>query len=124
MIDGSGDDRSVGFLVESLQPVKFHGCVRVKQNADAPFDQVAGKEVTLVATVPVLNAPIVMNTNLLSDEEIQILKDLLTSDEVANNPLLFGEKGSDVKTLFRAGQRMVLVDDEWYDPIRELSGLK
>ncbi|MDF1568309.1 MAG: PhnD/SsuA/transferrin family substrate-binding protein [Spirochaetaceae bacterium] len=98
--------------------------LRVIANADAPFDQVPGVEVTLVAAVPVLNAPIVMNTNLLNDEEIQILKDLLTSDEVTNNPLLFGEKGSDVKTLFRAGQRMVLVDDEWYDPIRELNGLK
>ena len=98
--------------------------LKVIPDADAPFDQVPGVEVTLVAAVPVLNAPIVMNTNLLSDEEIQTLKDVMTSDAVAGNPLLFGEKGSEVKTLFRAGQRMVLVDDTWYDPIRELSGLK
>ncbi len=112
------------FTSGSFDDPKAGDVIRVINNADAPFDQVPGIEVTLVATVPVLNAPIVMNTNLLSDEEVVILKQLLTSDEVANNPLLFGEKGADVKTLFRAGRRMVLVDDKWYDPIRELSGLK
>ena len=96
----------------------------VLDDAVAPFDQVPGVAVTLVAAVPVLNAPIVMNTNLLSDEEIAILKRVIPSDEVAGNPMLFGEKGGAVKTLFHAGQRMVLVDDAWYDPIRELSGLK
>ena len=114
----------IEFTSGSFDDPKAGDTLVVIDGADAPFDQVPGVEVTLVAAVPVLNAPIVMNTNLLSDEEIQILKDVLTSDAVANNPLLFGEKGGDVKTLFRAGQRMVLVEDAWYDPIRELSGLK
>jgi len=98
--------------------------IRVIDNADAPFDQVTGTEVVLVATVPVLNAPLVMNTNLLSDEEVKALQDAFTSDETAANPLIFTPKDSDIKGLFREGQRFVLVEDEWYDPIRVLSGLK
>jgi len=98
--------------------------IKVLDNADAPFDSVPGVEVVLVATVPVLNAPIVMNTNLLSPEEVQALKDAFTSDETAANTKIFVPKGSDMKGLFRAGQRFVLVDDKWYDPIRVLSGLK
>jgi phosphonate transport system substrate-binding protein len=112
------------FTSGSFDDPKAGDTLVVLDNAAAPFDQVPGVEVTLVAAVPVLNAPIVMNTNLLTDEEIATLKQVITSDEVANNPLLFGEKGGEVKTLFRAGQRMCLVEDEWYDPIRELSGLK
>ena len=93
----------------------------VKQNADAPFDQVPGLKVVLVATVPVLNAPIVMNTNLLSAEEVQALKTAFTSDETAANEKIFAPKGSAVKTFFKAGQRFALVDDAWYDPIRALA---
>ena len=96
----------------------------VKKNADPPFDQVPGVKVVLVATVPVLNAPIVMNTNLLSAEEVQALKDAFTSDETAANPLIFAPKGSGTKALFKQGQRFALVEDSWYDPIRVLSGLK
>ncbi|MBN2509707.1 MAG: PhnD/SsuA/transferrin family substrate-binding protein [Spirochaetales bacterium] len=96
----------------------------VKKNADAPFDQVPGIRVVLVATVPVLNAPIVMNTNILSPSEVQALKDAFTSDETAANEKIFAPKGSTVKTFFHAGQRFALVDDAWYDPIRALSGMK
>jgi len=98
--------------------------IRVIENADSPFDQVPGKEVVLVATVPVLNAPLVMNTNLLSSEDIKALQDAFTSDETAANPLIFAPKDSEIKGMFRQGQRFVVVEDEWYDPIRVLSGLK
>lgn len=108
-VQGSYDDPKAGDVI------------RIVDNADAPFNQVPGKEVTLVATVPVLNAPIVMNTNMLTADEIKALQDAFTSDEVANNPLIFVPKDSDVKGLFRQGQRFVLVNDEWYDPIRALA---
>lgn len=93
----------------------------VKKGADAPFDQVEGKEVVLVATVPVLNAPIVMNTNLLNDEEVAKLTAAFTSDAVAANEAIFAPKGADVKGFFRQGQRFVAVDDAWYNPIRALA---
>jgi phosphonate transport system substrate-binding protein len=97
--------------------------IRVLDHADAPFDQVPGEEIVLVATVPVLNAPLVMNTNILTEEEAAALKRAFTSDETAANTLIFAPKDSGTKALFRQGQRFVLVDDAWYDPIRALSGL-
>lgn len=96
--------------------------IKVIEKADPPFDKVPGVEVILVATVPVLNAPIVMNTNLLSDTEVQALKDAFTSKETMNNKAIFGPSGS--SAFFDEGERFALVEDEWYDPIRVLSGLK
>jgi phosphonate transport system substrate-binding protein len=98
--------------------------VVVKEGADAPFDKIPGKKVILVATVPVLNAPIVMNTNMLTDEEVAALVKAFTSDETAKNPLIFAPSGSDTLAFFREGQRFLAVEDSWYDPIRVLSGLK
>jgi len=95
--------------------------IRVKQGADAPFDQVEGVEVVLIETVPVLNAPIVMNTNLLTDAEVQALKDAFTSEATMSNQDIFGPEGS--SAFFEEGERFLLVEDEWYDPIRRLSGL-
>ncbi|MDC7218430.1 MAG: PhnD/SsuA/transferrin family substrate-binding protein [Spirochaetales bacterium] len=106
---GSYDDPAAGDVIV------------VKNNADAPFDQVPGKEVVLVATVPVLNAPIVMNTNVLTDEEVAKLQAAFTSDATAANEIIFAPKGSDVKGFFRQGQRFCLVEDAWYDPIRALA---
>ncbi|WP_028975260.1 PhnD/SsuA/transferrin family substrate-binding protein [Spirochaeta cellobiosiphila] len=96
----------------------------VKDGADAPFDQEAGKKVRLIATVPVLNAPLVVNTNLVTPEEVAKVQQVLMSSEVYNNKLLFAPKGSDIKALFRAGQKFATVEDSWYDPIRKLSGMK
>lgn len=108
-IKGTYDDPKAGDII------------KVKKNTDAPFDKVPGVEVILVATVPVLNAPLVMNTNILTTVEIVALKAAFTSDEVANNPLIFAEKGSDIKGMFKKGQKFVVVEDRWYDPIRALS---
>lgn len=95
--------------------------IRVLEDADAPFDQVPGVEVVLIETVPVLNAPIVMNTNLLTDEEVAALRAAFTSEEIMANEDIFGPEGS--SAFFETGERFLLVDDKWYDPIRRLSGL-
>lgn len=95
--------------------------IRVKEGADAPFDQIPGIEVVLIDTVPVLNAPIVMNTNLLTDAEVQALKDAFTSEATMNNKDIFGPEGS--SAFFEEGERFLLVEDRWYDPIRRLSGM-
>ena len=111
-VSGSYDDPAPGDVI------------KVKADADAPFDRVPGVEVTLVATVPVLNAPIVMNTNLLTDEEVAKLKAAFTSDETAANEKIFAPKDADTIAFFDKGERFAEVEDEWYDPIRKLSGLK
>lgn len=95
--------------------------IRVREGADAPFDQVPGVEVTLIETVAVLQAPIVMNTNLLTDDEVAALQAAFTSEEIRANQDIFGPEGS--SAFFEEGQRFLLVEDSWYDPIRRLSGM-
>lgn len=97
--------------------------IKVLPNAAAPFDQMPGKEITFIATVPVLNAPIVMNTGLITAAEVEALRAVFTSKETMANPLVFAPKDSKIKTFFRAGERFLPVEDKWYDPIRKLAGM-
>lgn len=106
-VNGSADDPLPGDII------------RVIEGADAPFDTVAGREVIFIETVPVLNAPLVVNTDLLTPEQLQAVTAAFTSDAVASNTAIFGETG-----FFREGSRFLTVEDEWYDPIRRLSGLQ
>lgn len=98
--------------------------VQVKNDAAAPFDQYPGAKLTLMATVPVLNETIVVNRNVLSDAEVEKLLTALTSDETAANERIFAPEDGSVATIFPTGSRFAAVADEWYDPIRVLSGLK
>ncbi len=118
-------DVCVGNYVELADgKVNYPGAVyRVKDDAAEPFHTVTGKEFVLISVTPVLNAPFVMNTEILSKEDQEALKKALTSDEVANNERIFVPKGSDFTGLFskRADERFSEVDDSWFNPIRELS---
>jgi phosphonate transport system substrate-binding protein len=98
--------------------------IRVKKGAAEPFDKVPGVEVVLLQTLPVLNGPVVMNTDLLSKDEINKLIAKLTSDEVAKNEKIFVPKGASFTGMFTKGVRFVTVEDGWYDPIRVLAGMK
>jgi len=95
----------------------------IKTVANAPFDTVRGDTFVIINATPVLNGPNAYNPKNLSEEEIQALRVLFTSDEVTNNPLIFfdpdveGAVGLYKKT---ASLGYVLVDDSWYDPIRNL----
>jgi phosphonate transport system substrate-binding protein len=91
--------------------------IRVLDDAEAPFDTMAGKEVVFIETVPVLNAPLVVNSGLLTDEQLDAVVAAFTSQETANNPRIFGDEG-----FFREGQQFLVVEDSWYDPIRRLAG--
>ncbi|WP_413375510.1 PhnD/SsuA/transferrin family substrate-binding protein [Alkalihalobacillus sp. 1P02AB] len=96
---------------------------QVKDGAAEPFNTVPEAEFIIMHATPVLNAPFVVNHELLSEEEIQKLKDLMTSDEVANNEKIFVPSDSGNSGLFfkSAEERFVEVENEWFDPIRELS---
>ncbi len=98
---------------------------RVLPNADEPFDKFPGAEFVLIASTPVLNAPFVANSSMLSADEIKRLQDALTSDAVANNPKIFATKeeiDAGFKPLFRKtnAERFLVVDDAFFNPIREL----
>jgi phosphate/phosphite/phosphonate ABC transporters, periplasmic binding protein len=94
----------------------------VKKDAAAPFDKLGGAQFVVIKSIPVMNAPIIVNSGALDRETIDKITAMLTSDEVANNPLIFVPKDSKNKGLgFKQPQRFVKVDDAWYQPIRDLS---
>lgn len=98
---------------------------KVKDDAAAPFNNLTGKEFTLISVTPVLNAPFVVNESVLSPEEITALEEAFTSDETASNEEIFVPEGSETPGLFEksegGNERFVTAEDAWFDPIRELS---
>lgn len=95
----------------------------INSDASAPFDTVTGEEFTLIASTPVLNGPNAYNPANLSPEEVQAIRDIFTSEETANNGLFFYTEESGHTGFFEkaAAEQYVLVDDSWYDPIREMN---
>jgi phosphonate transport system substrate-binding protein len=96
---------------------------KVKVGAEAPFDKLVGKEFILIKVTPVLNAPFVVNTEKVSPENIQKMKDALTAESTALNTDIFVTKESGKSGLFQRNklEAFVTVDDAWFNPIRELS---
>lgn len=98
---------------------------RVLPNAEEPFDKFPGAEFVLIASTPVISAPFVANSSMLTADEIKRLQDALTSDAVANNPRIFATKeeiDAGFRPLFRKtnAERFLVVDDVFFNPIREL----
>ena len=63
----------------------------------------------------------IANTEVLSEEHFKAIQEALLSDETTNNPNIFVKKDSGIKKLWNFGERFLVVEDSWYDPIRELS---
>lgn len=98
---------------------------RVLNNAAEPFDKFPGAEFVIISATPVINAPFVANSSMLTADEIKRLQDKLTSDEVANNPRIFATKAeidAGFKPLFRKtkDERFLVVDDAFFNPIRAM----
>ncbi len=96
---------------------------KVKGDAAEPFNTVTGSEFTLMSVTPVLNAPFAANMDVLGQEDFDTLKELFTSDEIADNQKIFVPEDSGEAGLFfkSDNERFVEVEDSWFDPIRELS---
>ena len=97
---------------------------KVKKDAAEPFNTVAGKTFSLISVTPVLNAPFVVNTELVSEETREKILETLMSDEIANNEKVFVPEDSKLSGLFKrvsGKERLVEVEDDWFNPIRELS---
>ncbi|MCL2773843.1 MAG: PhnD/SsuA/transferrin family substrate-binding protein [Oscillospiraceae bacterium] len=94
----------------------------IKQGASAPFDKVGGKEFVLIQSTPVLNGPFAYNPKNLSADDIKNIRDLFTSDTVANDTKIFVPTGTDFNGMFEKTdkERFVLADDSWYDVLRNL----
>jgi phosphonate transport system substrate-binding protein len=106
----SGNDNAVGAVYA------------IKAGADAPFNAHSGKEFVVIASTPVFNGPNAYNPQNLSAAEIKAIRELFTSDEVANNKKLFYD--ASVEGAFglykkSASYGYVLTTDSWYDPYRK-----
>ncbi|MCT4478836.1 phosphate/phosphite/phosphonate ABC transporter substrate-binding protein [Peribacillus frigoritolerans] len=97
---------------------------KVKKGAAEPFNTVVDKTFSLISVTPVLNAPFVVNTELVSEETREKILETLISDEMANNEKVFVPEDSKLSGLFKrvsGKERLVEVEDDWFNPIRELS---
>lgn len=103
------------------KPYQTGAVYRVAEGADEPFTLFAGAEITVIRSIPVLNAPIVVNTDTIPEAEVEKIRNALTSDSTANNPGIFSMKGSDKKGIYpkySEQTRLVATDDAWYDDLR------
>lgn len=94
----------------------------IKAGASAPFDTLVGKRFVIIKSTPVLNGPFAYNSKTLSAKDVKKIQDLFTSDEVAGNAKIFVTKESGLVGMFKKTdkERFTLVDDSWYNPIREM----
>ncbi|MET1249557.1 PhnD/SsuA/transferrin family substrate-binding protein [Sporolactobacillus sp. STCC-11] len=94
---------------------------KVKSGAAEPFNNLAGKEFTVLSVTPVLNAPVVMNTETLSKADQKKILDTLTSDKVANDKGIFAPEGSKGMYAKTKDERFLKIEDSWFDEIRKLT---
>lgn len=106
----SGEENKTGAVYE------------VKAGAAAPFDKLQGKQCVIIKSTPVLNGPFAYNSKTLSPDDVRKIQDLFTSQEVAANPKIFVKKDSEQAGMFKKTdkERFVLVEDSWFNPIREM----
>ena len=95
----------------------------VEKCDDKPFSDYIGEKIRILKALPVLNAPLVINQDTVSNDEARKIKEALTSDETANNPGIFKMTGQNIKGIFpkwTEKTRLIEVDDAWYDQLRNV----
>lgn len=102
---------------------KMNAVYEIKADASAPFDTLTGRQFVIIQSTPVLNGPFAYNAETLNADDVQKIQELFTSEEVAQNPLMFVPADSEEIGMFKkkGNEKFLLVEDSWYDPIRELS---
>lgn len=97
---------------------------KAKDDAEAPFDAVRGKEFTIIAITPVLNAPFCVNEEVLSEDERTKIVEYFCSDKVADDPKIFVDPDDEnAKGIYKKESEktcFIEVTDDWYEPIRKL----
>lgn len=110
--------------LESGTDSKPGAVYKVKEGAAEPFNTLIGKEFSLISTTAVLNSPITINTETVSEEDQKKLETLFTSDAVTKNTKIFLPKDSKETGIFKqksGNEKFLTVDDAWFNPIRELT---
>ncbi len=128
LLNGSCDvasvcDVCVSHYIELVEGVhNTPGAVyRIKADAEEPFDRVRGEEFVIISSTPVLNAPFVINTEVLTKEEQQKMLAAFIAEETMDNEKIFPGKDAAHFSFYKKGERFLPVTDDWFDPIRRLS---
>jgi phosphonate transport system substrate-binding protein len=105
---------------------KIGAVYQIKADAAEPFktQNLAGSKFVIINSLPVLNQPFVINTEMFTKAEIVKLQKAFTSDETSKNPKIFLPKDSKDKGLLRqktGKEKFIVVNDSWFNPIREMA---
>lgn len=94
----------------------------VSEGAADPFSKLAGEQFGIISATPVLNAPFIANESTIGKDTVAEIQEVFASDEVADNEKIFVPEDAEEGGLFTksADERFVVVEDEWFDPVREL----
>jgi len=104
---------------------KLGSTFTVKNDAEAPFGSLKGKQVVNIAMMPVQQGPWVYNTKALSKSDQTKIANEFTSKSFANNKEIFSEPNAKTPKLFPKTSdksQLVKVDDQWYAPTHKLVG--
>lgn len=102
------------------EPNEAGATYEVAEDAEAPFSNFAGDRFTVVSSSPVLNEPIAVNQDNLSEETIQSLEDVFTSEELNTDSRIWAEPDSDSNAILEkeGDSQFVPSTDEWYGQMR------
>lgn len=115
-------------LVNYIEPVEGEmnevgTTYQIKEGAADPFSNMAGEQFVSIAVTPVLNSPMVINTEATSPEDQAALLEMFTSEEMNNDEAIWKPVDSEASALFEkeGDSQFVEVEDAWFNPIREMS---
>ena len=119
------DDIDVAQYVELTQGKENEaGSVyTIRKDADAPFNSLAGAQYVVIKPIPVLNTPVEVNSEFLSEKTIAAITYALTSERVTKDSKIFAPKSAK-GAVFVQPHRFLKVTDAWYDPMRKVLGIK
>ncbi len=96
--------------VKEGDPMTVGSTYVIKEDAPDPFADMGGEEFVIISVTPVLNSPVVVNLDVTSPEDVELLRDTY-ENAISNDPAAYNKKGD---------SRFVSVEDSWFDPIRVL----
>lgn len=107
----------------SGQDQKEGAVYTVKNDAAAPFNTLSGSQYVIIKSIPVQNTPLEANSAVLSQKTLDAITNALTSDKVTQDTKIFAQKGS-AGSVFVQPHKFLKVDDSWYNPMKQVLGLK
>ena len=96
----------------------------IRKGAEAPFDTLGGAQFVVIKSIPVQNTPLEANDSVLDKATLDKITQVLISDKVTNDSMVFQPKGGSGAGLFSQPHRFLKVDDSWYDPMRKVLGIQ